>query len=99
MIVFTARQMSGGMGHEHVVALEWNDTVLGTSGWMDIDGATKWLDTAGTPAYVEDRLRPGHYVRAHVVKPDTGRWYIRTAEDGRWTNNLLALPERRLMAA
>ena len=100
MIVFTARQMSGGTGHEHVSALEWKDTVQGTSNSMDIDRATKWLDTAGSRAYVEDRARPGHYVEAHVVKPAAGgRWHIRTAADGRWTDNLLALPERWLMAA
>lgn len=99
MIVFTARQMSGGTGHEHVIALEWKDTAQGTSGWMDIARATKWLDTPGNRAYVEDRVRPGNYVEAHVEKPAPGHWYIRTAADGCWTNNLLALPERRLMAA
>lgn len=99
MVVFTARQMSGGTGHEHVIALEWKDTDKGTSNWMPIDDATKWLDRPESRAWVEDRARRGNFVEAFVVKPANGRWYIRTAADGRWTDNLLALPERKLMAA
>jgi hypothetical protein len=99
VIQFTAREMNGGNGHEHVARLWWTDTSTGTDGLMDIDTVTRWLDKPENRAFVEDRVRPGNYVEAFVVKPIGNQWYIRTAADGRWTDNILALPERRLRAA
>jgi hypothetical protein len=98
MVIFTAREMSGGSGHEHVIRLWWRDTGDGKSGDMDIDTATRWLDKPANRAYVEDQARPGTFVEAGVVKPTHGHWYIRTHADGRWTDNLLALPLRRRAA-
>ena len=70
------------------------------TGNLTIDGLTggEQLLATGTLQYVEDQARPGTFVEAGVVKPTHGHWYIRTHADGRWTDNLLALPLRRRAA-
>lgn len=98
MITFTAREMSGGTGHEHIIRLWWSDQTTGQNGDMDIGTATQWLDKPANRAYVKDQMFPGQYVEAFVVKPQYGHWYIRTHANGRWTDNFLALPTRRKAA-
>ncbi len=98
MIVFVGREMTGGSGHEHVTALYWIDTPSTVENRSVIEEITRWLDISTNHAFVEDRARPGHYVEAYVVKPANGRWYVRTYADGRWTDNILALPLRRQAA-
>ena len=51
-----------------------------------------WIEDKNGKAYVEDS--GGNRTDVGVVTPSVGSKYLRTYADGRWTNNLLALPRK-----
>ncbi|MEZ5085926.1 MAG: DUF3892 domain-containing protein [Tessaracoccus sp.] len=60
-----------------------------------VDSSTKavlvdWIDNKGGKAYVGSGVSR---VDVGVVRPAQGAPYLRTHADGKWTNNLLSLPE------
>ena len=50
-----------------------------------------WIVNQGGQAYVEDSLGNTAYLQG-AVSP-AGNPFVRTVTDGKWTDNLLALPE------
>jgi hypothetical protein len=51
-----------------------------------------WVEDENGKAYVEDAR--GNRADVLVVTPTYGAKYLRTYADGRWTDNLLALPRK-----
>jgi hypothetical protein len=88
---FTAIRLSGGQAHEHIVHLWWADPATGLTGDDTRARLVSWVEDGGK-AYVEDSS--GNRADVGVWKPAGGAKYLRTYADGKWTNNLLALPRR-----
>lgn len=86
MVYITHIRLSGGTSHEHITDVRWQDTGNNTSGQMTKEQAVGWL-RQGNRAFVTDGVRT---VEVGVV--DANPPYIRTHADGKWTDNLLALP-------
>jgi hypothetical protein len=91
-IRFIAVRVSGGTGHEHIVRLWWTNPATAASGDHSRAELVDWIENEGGKAYVEDGA--GHRADVGVVTPTYGAKYLRTYADGKWTNNLLALPRR-----
>ena len=90
-IRITAVRLQGGNGHEHIVHLWWTNPANSKSGDNSRAQLVAWIEDEGGKAYVEDTHGR---VDVGVVKPTHGPKYLRTYADGRWTDNLLALPRR-----
>jgi hypothetical protein len=76
--------MVGGVGHEHIGNVKW---VNGTSSGESTRAQMVKIIEDGNKVFVSDGQNP---VDVGVVKADPK--YIRTYADGKWTDNLLALP-------
>ena len=84
MIRVTAVHMEGGVRHEHIAEVKWlngNEPGQSTRAQM-----VTYIE-GGNQAYVTDGVNS---VFVGVV--DATPKYIRTYADGKWTDNLLALP-------
>jgi len=84
--------MAGGNGHEYISDIQWQNDTTGQVGISSRDQIVDFIDKAGeTALYCPDRNNgPAAWVRVN----SNGRVrYPQTYADGRWTNNLLALPE------
>lgn len=89
-IRIVAIRLSGGTDHQHITRLWWeNSTKSGDNTRAEI---VSWIENQNGTAYVQDS--GGHRVTVGVVTPAYGDKYLRTYADGRWTDNLLALPEK-----
>ena len=88
---FTAIRLSGGTTHQHIVHLWWTEPSSGQTGDDTRARLVSWVENGGE-AYVKDNA--GNRVSVGVVKPAVGEKYLRTHADGKWTDNLLALPRR-----
>jgi hypothetical protein len=87
MAVFvTAISPAGSSQHEHIASVRWLDCGNSTAGTMSTSGAVAWLNK-GNSLFVADEEGS---VEVHVVNAATP--YLRTVKDGRYTDNLLALP-------
>ncbi|RIT49759.1 DUF3892 domain-containing protein [Mycobacteroides abscessus] len=92
-IEIVQRHMVGGQQHEHIDEVKY----------INSDGETKrakreamveWLDKSkANQAIVRSRVNRADYAYVGVVRPSGKPAYIRTFADGKWTDNLLALPE------
>jgi hypothetical protein len=91
-IRITAIRLSGGSGHEHIVRLWWTNPASGNTGNNSRAEIVDWIENKDGKAHVQDAY--GHRVDVGVVKPARGEKYVRTYADGKWTDNLLALPRR-----
>lgn len=91
-IRFTAIRLSGGQGHEHIVRLWWTNPANGKTGDNTRARLVAWIEDESGKAYVEDAR--GNRADVGVVTPRSGPKYLRTHADGKWTDNLLALPRR-----
>lgn len=90
-IRFTHKRMSPGYSdHEHITHLAWVNTVDSTqSGTSTKAALVKWVDDGG-----KAQVGTGtNAVPVGVVRPSYGEPYLRTYADGKWTNNLLNLPD------
>lgn len=93
MIEVIERHMVGGENHEHIAEVKY----------VNEDGETKrasraamveWLDKSDSnKAIVRSRQDRSQYAYVGTVHPQHSPAYIRTYADGKWTDNLLALPE------
>lgn len=82
--------MSGGQGHEHISDIKWRNDANGDTGQSTREAMVKFVDENGnTSVYCGDGA--GNSAWVHVASNGSTR-YIRTVSDGKWTNNLLALP-------
>ncbi len=86
-IQIIARHMVGGQRHEHIAEVKWNNPGSGQTGSSSRDQMVDWLGNPVNSAYVSDG-RNIAYVRVVNARPP----YIQTYADGKWTDNLLALP-------
>lgn len=85
-VYVTKRHMEGGNGHEHIARVKWEDRQSGKSGDSTRAEMVTFIDGGG-----DARVGDGaSFVEVGVV--DASPKYIRTYADGKWTNNLLALP-------
>ena len=91
-IRITHIRQSGGTGHEHIVRLWWANPASGKSGDNARAEIVSWIETKNGKAYVEDAR--GDRADVLVITPSHGEKYLRTHADGRWTDNLLALPRK-----
>ncbi len=89
MIEITAIRQSGGTGHEHITDLSWKNTATNAIGTLTRQQLVDWLSSQGNQAIVQDAQGA---VYVGVVRPENAPPYVRTYKDGRWTDNLLALP-------
>lgn len=79
--------LQGGNEHEHITAVKWKQDA-GSTGESTKSQMVKFIQD-GNSVYVTDGTTR---VSVGVVKPQYGEPYLRTHADGKWTNNLLALP-------
>jgi len=85
-VYVTKRHMEGGSKHEHIARVKWENRSDGTTGDNSRAEMVKWIDEGG-----DARVADGSsFVRVGVVNATPK--YIRTHADGKWTDNLLALP-------
>jgi hypothetical protein len=91
-IRITAARLQGGTGHEHISLLWWTNPGTGQDGKSARASIVSWIEDQNGKAYTEDAQ--GNRAEVLVVTPTHGEKYLRTYADGRWTDNLLALPRR-----
>ncbi|MEC3978135.1 DUF3892 domain-containing protein [Amycolatopsis sp. H20-H5] len=91
-IRITAIRLSGGQGHEHITRLWWTNPGDGNTGDNSRAEIVAWIEDKNGKAYVEDGK--GNRADVGVVTPTSGQKYLRTYADGKYTDNLLALPRR-----
>jgi len=92
MIEITARHMEGGVGNEHIANVKYTNAD-GVRKETSRQGMVDWLNKSKANkaiVYSRDR-RSSAYVG--VVDRTNAPDYIRTFADGKWNDNLLALPE------
>ncbi len=91
MVLIThVRLADNGFAIEHIVRVSWKDTsnAAKPSGEMDISTTISWLEQ-GNHAYVSVGRDTAEVT---VVRPSTGRPYIKTRPDHTTRDNLLYLP-------
>ncbi|MFD0882970.1 DUF3892 domain-containing protein [Streptosporangium algeriense] len=91
-IKIIAIRLVGGNGHEHISRLWWVNSGSGENGENSREEIIAWIETKNGEAYVEDAR--GNRADVGVVKPNGRPKYLRTYADGKWTDNLLALPRK-----
>ena len=85
-VYVTKRHMDGGSKHEHIAKVTWENRASGETGESTRGAMVEWIEGGG-----DCRVANGtSYVKVGVV--DSSPKYIRTHADGKWTDNLLALP-------
>ena len=87
MVSVTAIHQEGGCGHEHITSVRWRDPADGKTGQSSTAEMVSWIKDKNGDARVTDGANT---VKVGVV--DASPPYIRTHADGKWTDNLLALP-------
>lgn len=91
-IKITAIRLTGGQGHEHIAHLWWTNPAHSSTGDNTRAEIVSWIEDKNGKAYVDDAS--GNRADVGVVTPRFGQKYLRTHADGKWTDNLLALPRR-----
>lgn len=86
-VYITARHMVGGTQHEHIASVKWEDVDTHNTGESTRETMVDWIKNKKGKAYVKDGSSK---VAVGVVEATPP--YLRTHADGKWTNNLLALP-------
>jgi hypothetical protein len=87
------RMASSGHGHEHIAYLWWENSD-GSSGFSSREEMMRYIEQNGdNSVWCPDRdpQRKGQWV--HVSSNGRTK-YVQTFADGRWSDNLLALPLR-----
>lgn len=87
MITVTAVHMVGGVLHEHIASVQWRNTATNASGQSTRKEMVEFIEK-GNEAYVSTYAGT---VPIGVVNGNPK--YIRTYTDGKWADNLLALPK------
>ena len=87
MVYITSVHMVGGTGHEHISAVRWRNPDEGTTGQSGRAEMVDFIDNKKGVAKVQSGG-----TEVHVGTVNASPKYIRTHADGKWTDNLLALP-------
>jgi len=77
--------------HVAITNLGWVNEANGQTGNSTRLEMYDWIQNQGGQAYVKDNL--GNVVSVGTAETAGGTKYVRTYADGKWTDNLLALPE------
>lgn len=84
MVFITAVHMAGGVQHEHIASVRWRNPSDGKADESRREQVVEFINGGG-----DVRVTDGvHTVSVGVLQQ---RW-LRTHADGKWTDNLLALP-------
>jgi hypothetical protein len=75
--------------HESIIRYKWRNDATNAVGDNDKPSMVDFIDGKKGTAYVSDG---GSRVAVGTVHPTNGQPYLRTYADGKWTDNLLALP-------
>ncbi|WP_433892527.1 DUF3892 domain-containing protein [Streptomyces sp. CA-111067] len=86
-IYITAVHLEGGAGHEHIQSVKWQDVDTGETEQSTRAAIVSWLGKSENTAWVHDGVGAVQVLVVRASPP-----YIRSYADGRWTDNLLALP-------
>jgi hypothetical protein len=87
-VYIVARHMEGGVGHEHIAEVEWENRATGTTGRSKRATMVEFIRDKDGDARVANA---SSFVPVGVVDGDPP--YIRTYADDILTDNLLDLPE------
>jgi len=87
MVYVTAIHQEDGSSHEHITSVKWRNPSTGDTGQNTKAEMVDWIKNKSGDARVTDGTNT---VQVGVV--DASPPYIRTYADGKWTDNLLALP-------
>ena len=87
MVYVTAVHMEGGTQHEHIASVRWRNPADGKTGQNSRQEMVDWIKNEKGDARVNDGRNE---VQVGVVEAHPP--YLRTHADGKWTDNLLALP-------
>lgn len=79
--------------HHAIESVGWTNEQDGGTGSSTRIEMYDWIKNRGGAAYVRDNQ--GSSVAVGTAESSTGTKFIRTHADGKWNNNLLALPECR----
>jgi len=85
--VIAVHMVSGGSGHEHIAEVQWRNPQDRATGKSSREAMVDWISNKNGDARVSDGR-----VEARVGVVDAKPPHIRTHADGKWTDNLLALP-------
>ena len=85
MVYITAVHMSGGTRHEHISAVKWRNPGDGDTGESTKAAMVEWIEKGGV---AKVQSTPDVTVLVVHATPK----YLRTYANGKWTDNLLALP-------
>ena len=88
MVYITAVHMAGGSGHEHISSVKWSNPGDNTSGDSTKAAMVDWIDNKSGVAKVKSGT-----TEVSVGTVDGTPKYLRTAANGKWTDNLLSLPK------
>ena len=77
--------------HKSIEWLGWINEQTNKSGRSSRLDMYDFVSKQGGQAFVRDSH--GNVAYVHGAVSATGNPYVRTASDGKWTNNLLSLPE------
>ena len=84
MLYIIAIHLEGSEMHEHITQVKWKNET--DSKICTREAMIEWINK-GNRAYVSDGVNVVDVLVVNANPP-----YLRTYADGRWTNNLLALP-------
>lgn len=88
MVYVTAIHLVGGREHQHIAEVKWQNPSRHETGNSSRATMVEWIANKKGDARVKDARGE---VRIGVVNASPP--YLRTHADGRWTDNLLALPQ------
>jgi hypothetical protein len=90
----TARRMEGDARHEHIAYLWWQNDQTGETGVYTRSQMVAYVGRNGTESvWCPDRDPSKRGAWVHMNSNGHMR-YVQTVADGRWTDNLLSLPEK-----
>lgn len=87
MVYVTAVHMEGGQQHEHIAEVQWQNPQSRDTGRSSRAAMVDFIKNKNGDARVNDGRNE---VQVGVVEAQPP--YLRTHADGKWTDNLLALP-------
>lgn len=93
MIQITAIRLQGSpdhADHEHISSVQWRNLQTGATGESTRPAVVSWLDESNANQAVV--ANGASWVYVGVVRPGNRPAYLRTHADGKWSDNLLALP-------
>jgi hypothetical protein len=83
-----AVHMSGGTQHEHIAEVIWMNGSSHVSGKNSTADMVDFIENKKGDVRVSDGKTE---VSVGVVRPQSGKPYLRTYKDKKWTDNLLAV--------